>query len=495
VKGLDYAPTSDPLADIDGLTRDIPEFKKLGINTIRLYSSTAGFNHTEGLSMLNTAGIYVVIDVTDAQYSIVSDKPTWNLNLFRNVTAKLSPFLMAPNLLAFIAGNEVINNVNQTLAAPFVKAAIRDVKAFIKAQGYDFPVGYAGTDGQKYTFQLQNYLNCGSDDTSVDFYGLNTYRWCGDVTYETSGYPTLTEEYHNYSRPFVFTEYGCNSVLPREFTEVAAIYGNPELTSWLSGGFVYQYHNDTNNYGLVKIDSNTAVTEFQDFSYLAEQLNNANPTGAKQSDPITVQPYLYNCPPTDPDNFLASSAALPPSPNENSCSCMYNSLQCVIDISSSTPASIAAAADFACSHGAACDDVNTNSASGVYGTWSACDDIQRASYILNSYYQNNRRQVSACNFPDASTNQNNGKVVTATTTISSCNADAAASTTTSSTVTTSTTSTYTTSTFTTSTVTTPTTSGNPATTTSVSGSENQVSAASGVSYLFSAFIFAVIMVL
>jgi len=295
------------------------------------------------------------------------------------------------------------------------------VKAFIKSKGYDYPVGYAGTDGQSYTFQLQNYLNCFSNETSVDFYGLNTYRWCGDVTYETSGYDILTQEYQNYSRPFVFTEYGCNKVLPRGFTEVAAIYGDNRLTSWLSGGFVYEYQNNTNNYGLVRIDSDTAVTEFQDFTNLQSQLSKVNPTGAKLSDPVTVAPYLYACPPTDPQNFLASSATLPPSPDETSCSCMYNSLQCVVDTSSATPASIAAASDYACAHGAACANTATNSATGVYGLWSACDDIQRASYIINSYYQKNKNQgATACNFPDQTTNQNTGKIVSSSSTISDC---------------------------------------------------------------------------
>jgi hypothetical protein len=51
-----------------------------------------------------------------------------------------------------------------------------------------------------------------------------------------------------------YSEYGCNEVQPRIFTEVGALYGK-EMTS-LSGGLVYEYSQEEADYGLVVINDN-----------------------------------------------------------------------------------------------------------------------------------------------------------------------------------------------------------------------------------------------
>jgi hypothetical protein len=88
------------------------------------------------------------------------------------------------------------------------------------------------------------------------------------------------------------SEYGCITN-NRTFEEVAALY-SPEMTSVFSGGLVYEYSEEGNNYGLVTINGNTATPNDQ-FTYLETAYKNTpNPTGlggAKTSSPAS------NCPP------------------------------------------------------------------------------------------------------------------------------------------------------------------------------------------------------
>jgi Glucanosyltransferase len=80
-----------------------------------------------------------------------------------------------PNMLAFNIGNEVVTGVNNTNTLPFVKAAARDVKAYLRSVNSTALVGYASTDGAENSWRdaTANYLTCGSDATSIDLYGLS----------------------------------------------------------------------------------------------------------------------------------------------------------------------------------------------------------------------------------------------------------------------------------------------------------------------------------
>jgi len=68
---------------------------------------------------------------------------------------------------------------NGTQAAPFVKAAARDIKAYLKSKNSNALVGYAAINGaDNFKLPLANYLSCdpsGSnlEATAIDIYGLN----------------------------------------------------------------------------------------------------------------------------------------------------------------------------------------------------------------------------------------------------------------------------------------------------------------------------------
>ncbi|KAL4977439.1 Glucanosyltransferase-domain-containing protein [Aspergillus desertorum] len=397
----------DPLADADACKRDVPYLQKLNANTIRVYAIDPKANHKECMSLLSDAGIYVIADLSSPSESIIRNNPKWDFGLYQRYASVVDELSQYSNVIGFFAGNEVSNNPETTDASAFVKAAVRDMKRFIKAKNYRaMGVGYATNDDSSIRMDMANYFNCGEKENSIDFWGYNVYSWCGDSNYEKSGYKARTEEFKDYSIPVFFAEYGCNAVSPRKFTEVEALYGDKMAEVW-SGGIVYMYFQEENNYGLVSIDNGNVKT-LEDYSYLSKQLASATPTGTKKADYNPTNTALQSCPTTG-KNWLAAASPLPPSPNSDLCSCMKKSLTCVakFDISGKK---LSSTFGTVCGYqgGRFCEGVSGNATLGKYGAYSVCTPEQQLSFAMSQYYQDQADQGNgqdACDFDGAATSQ------------------------------------------------------------------------------------------
>ncbi|KAF5101178.1 hypothetical protein D0Z03_000652 [Geotrichum reessii] len=287
IRGVDYLPGGasdfkDPLADPKTCKRDIEYFKNLGLNTIRVYSVNNAANHDDCMKQLDDAGIYLILDVNTPNNSINRASPanSYNTAYLQHVFATVDAFKGYDNVLGFFAANEVINDENTTSSAPYVKAVIRDMKAYIKAQAKrTIPVGYSAADISLNREQQAKYFNCGEDDERLDMFGMNDYSWCGKSSFTISGYDQKVKNYTGYSRPMFLSEFGCIEVTPRPFTEIGSIYST-DMSSVFSGGLVYEYSEEENKYGLVEINSDGSISTKADYNNLKSQLaSNPNPTG------------------------------------------------------------------------------------------------------------------------------------------------------------------------------------------------------------------------
>jgi len=285
IRGVDYQPggssdLADPIADEAGCTRDIVEFKKLGINTVRVYTVDNTAKHDACMTALADAGIYLVLDVNSPLYSLNRNTPapSYNAVYLQNIFATIDAFANYTNVLAFFSGNEVINDDTTTSAAPYVKAVTRDMRQYIGDRGYrQIPVGYSAADVDSNRLEMAQYMNCGTDDERSDFFAFNDYSWCDPSSFQISGWDQKVKNFTGYGLPIFLSEYGCNTNT-RKFEEVAALY-NTEMTSVYSGGLVYEYSQEADNYGLVTL-SGSSVSELPDFSALQTAFKaTANPTG------------------------------------------------------------------------------------------------------------------------------------------------------------------------------------------------------------------------
>lgn len=217
------------------------------------------------MNALNDAGIYVIADLSVPGESINRDSPAWTTDLFARYTGVIDNLAQYQNTLGFFAGNEVTNNKTNSNAAAFVKAAVRDSKAYIARKNFGrwIGVGYATNDDAETRDLLANYFNCGTDQAAaVDFWGYNIYEWCGQSTFQASGYQERTTAFANYSVPAFFSEYGCNNPggsNGRVFQDTPVLYSDLMNKVW-SGGIVYEYFQEQNDFGRQLGRSNSCLT-------------------------------------------------------------------------------------------------------------------------------------------------------------------------------------------------------------------------------------------
>ncbi|ORX74614.1 hypothetical protein DL89DRAFT_320093 [Linderina pennispora] len=405
-KGLAYQPENgepdpnnrDPLADTVGCKRDIESFKDLGINAIRVYQTDYTKNHDVCMAALEKAGIYVVLDVPAPSYAINRAYPEWTTDLFAKFRAKVDNFSVYKNVAAYVIGNEVTNDDKTTPAAAFVKAAARDIKAYLKKQNITTPVGYASNDEPSIRDQLAAHFVCSENNSeNVDFYGMNLYNWCGDMTFETSGYEEFVKQYASYPVPVLLTEYGCNAQRPRKFPEVGSLYGS-DMDTVFSGGFMYEYSEEANNYGLASVTyGKTGVEKTDDYDNFKKALAAVSPKGVKMSEYKQSSAKRPSCPSVT-DTWHVAPKILPPTPSSASCQCISSSFSCAIK-GNVTDSDAGKAGDLignVCKD-VSCSEIQTNTAKGEYGHYAFCDVSVRASYAVNAYYED-KKQCKADGF-------------------------------------------------------------------------------------------------
>ncbi|KAF2204317.1 hypothetical protein GQ43DRAFT_494664 [Delitschia confertaspora ATCC 74209] len=303
IKGIAYQLVpDDPLVDNDQCQRDATLMKDLGANSIRVYHVDPDADHKGCMSTFADAGIYLWVDLDTFNTQIEQVEPHWNKTQLDAFNKVMDEFQQFDNTAGFFVGNEVLTTGNYSFAAPFVKAAARDAKAYRDSKKYrNIPVGYSAADISSLRPMLQNYMACGTNASeSLDFFSLNAYEWCGKSDYKLSGYSELNKNVTSYNIPIFFSETGCIVSRPRLFDDQAAIFG-PEMTPYWSGSIVYEWIEEANNYGLIKygekVDpaspsappdgfprSGTPVPIQPDFSNLSKQWKTLSPSGVKASD-------------------------------------------------------------------------------------------------------------------------------------------------------------------------------------------------------------------
>jgi hypothetical protein len=145
----------------------------------------------------------------------------------------------------------------------------------------------------------------------------NDYSWCTS-DFVTSGWDKKVEAFTGYGLPIFLSEYGCN-VNTRNFGELESLM-HSNMTGVYSGGLMYEYTMEPNDYGIVEIkggkenggaDQTGERKELEEFAAFANALKKwPAPTGDGGYSSTTK---ASECPPTD-EHWAVEGTALPAIP-------------------------------------------------------------------------------------------------------------------------------------------------------------------------------------
>ncbi|KAK2054032.1 glycolipid anchored surface protein [Colletotrichum caudatum] len=276
----------DPLADenVQDLKLSIPLLKELGVNTLFIYIIDATKSHHQAMSILASAGIYVIACLSSPQSCINRTSPLecYTPTLLQNYFAVVDCLAAYPNTLGVIVANSVINTAAGTRGASVIRAVVRDVKRYmalaaeLKGERV-LPVGLSSAKILNFFRDEFKYFTGGDPSEALDFFCFNEFSWIGNSSMAISAYDRTLEWFAEAHVPVFFSEYGAKTCdQERPFVEALAIY-SPEMSRVYSGACVYEFFYGPNRYGLVQKNSDGTLEPLPDFRNLKRNLAPAPP--------------------------------------------------------------------------------------------------------------------------------------------------------------------------------------------------------------------------
>jgi len=294
----------DPLLDVSQCARDAKAMKDLGANTIRVYHVDPAQEHSGCMSAFEAQGIYIFVDLDTfttqidpvrnashmAEQPVVlnelcrTTRPGPNLNLQLS-TGSWTSFRSTTTPLAFLSVMKFLPKVSIHLYAEILLAntvhvskrfsccSVREgscegrkgisrleelpqdsywllCRCVFSNRNVCNHAKFTEADIPELRPMLQNYMACGDAADISDFFSLNVYEWCGDSSYDGSGYSMLEQNATDLNIPIFISETGCRIPAPRLFTDQAAIFGQNMSKTW-SGAIIYEWIEEANKYGLI----------------------------------------------------------------------------------------------------------------------------------------------------------------------------------------------------------------------------------------------------
>lgn len=402
----------DPMADPGVCAKDLRLLRELGVNTVRLASVDPLRDHDECMRMFGQAGVYVLVDL---ESGTKHGKVRWDVEEYVRYTQVVDQFQQHSNTLGFMLGRDMLGEEQDSrpeqalAAAPFVKAAVRDVKHYIHhnpGRVRDVPLGVHSNDLMAGQDEFAQYLVC-DDNTAplatsgIDFYLVEMMRWCGDLDFVRSGYRDRTLEFQDFPVPLLLGGFGCrDGTQARRFEEVAAMFSDRMTTVW-SGGVAHEYYSPEQTAGpqlgglVVPNSASGRVDRLEEFRALQQQYARAQPRFQRFHSYHPRENMYVPCPVGagvwQPLEYRVRTAAgvaegtdhLPPLPLPEVCGCLRATESCqAVGVDEAMGEVLF---QQVCTH-TDCLEVAVNGATGEVGRFAPCSWRDRLGYALSRHH-------------------------------------------------------------------------------------------------------------
>jgi hypothetical protein len=256
----------DPLIDeqLPELSRHVDVFKDLGINALWVYTFDPSRSHDACMKLLKDNGIYVFIGCMSTTVLInrMSPLASYGGPLLERCYAIVDVASSYDHVAGIVVSQSVVNAADNTKTAEVVKALVRDVKNYTMFRSQQagqrrLPIGIGEEQWPSMRAPSLQYHLAGHEHERVDFYACVNFSKAELLPWEQQDWHTLTKRMRPSSVPVILSEFGNNTVRPRTFDEVRTLY-SPEMRAVFSGGFVYEFEEAANRYGIVKSSEDNA---------------------------------------------------------------------------------------------------------------------------------------------------------------------------------------------------------------------------------------------
>ncbi|KAI1210795.1 glycoside hydrolase family 72 protein [Annulohypoxylon truncatum] len=241
-------------------------------------------NHDTAMNMLAEAGIYVLPCIApyhDEESLDSSAYSSYRHDVLQSYFKSVDEMTKYSNTLGLVVSCGFINNASKTVAAPVIRAIVRDVKKYIrliakKKSLRALPVGICAPDERSLLKLQYDYFVSGSEKEAIDFFGFNDFSQAGSLPMQQSNYNELIAMFTSSPIPVFFSMYGNNAISPRPFHETNSLYCDFSMLSTFSGGFVLEFFQSSANFGLIERTEsrrgNIRFTKLTDFRNLRDRL-------------------------------------------------------------------------------------------------------------------------------------------------------------------------------------------------------------------------------
>jgi hypothetical protein len=303
IKGISYVPRKpggdpyeteskiDPLDEtrINELKRDIDVFRELGLNTIQVSALNPDNSYSKAMDLLADAGIYVLVTLFDdlkapnhGPHNMTEVDPhmdtapyytTDRLKAALKIVDEMADY---PNLIGFVVAAEAINMPALSKLAEVYRAAVLDLKAWLRVRGGRCPpVGVSINEVVMMKKDLLEYFTAGDRRERADFFAMDCWSWVHKSSFHISGWKSMVEFLGKYPVPMYLSAFGGRAGKPRLWQKIGCLY-SPDMTGVFSGGCLYTYLESGNRYGIVYLRADGDIQRKDEFARLKTQYEKVN---------------------------------------------------------------------------------------------------------------------------------------------------------------------------------------------------------------------------